>query len=81
MTAGVAVFVGLGVLAAVLLGLGVGFDRGAYVILSAIIAFGLLTIAVARKAQTGAVRPDKCPHCGGVISPNAPYCKHCGENL
>lgn len=81
MTVGVGAFVGLGVLAAVLLGLGVGFDRGAYVILGAIIAFGLLAIAVARKAQTGAVRPHKCPHCGGLISRSAPYCKHCGENL
>lgn len=81
MTAAVASFVGFGILAAVLLGLGVGFDRGAYVILGFIIAFGLIAVAATRKARAGLVRPRPCPNCGGLISPNAPYCKHCSEVL
>lgn len=81
MTAGVAAFVALGIAAAVLLGLGMGFDRGAYVILGSIVALGLVAVAITRKTQLGSVRPRSCPHCGGLISPNAPHCKHCGEVL
>lgn len=81
MTAGVAMFVGLGVVAALLLGIGMGFDRGAYVILGLIVGFGLLAVAVTRKMQIGSVRPRACPTCGGLLSPHAPHCKHCGEVL
>ncbi len=79
MTVGVAIFVALGILAALLLGIGMGFDRGAYVILGFIIMVGLLAVAATRKAQMGSARPRTCPHCGGLISPKAPHCKHCGD--
>lgn len=81
MTVSVAVFVSFGIAAAVLLGLGMGFDRGAYVILGLIIAFGLLAIAVTHRSEIGSVRPARCPHCDGLISSHAPHCKHCGEVL
>lgn len=27
--------------------------------------------------RSNSVAPAMCSNCGGVISPNAPYCKHC----
>jgi hypothetical protein len=77
-TFGVAFLVVLGVIAMILLGIGTGFDTGALIIIGFIALFGGLAIAVARKARTGAVAPATCASCGGLISPNAPYCKHCG---
>jgi hypothetical protein len=65
----------------VALGIAVGFDSTAVIILVFVIAFGLLSILAARKARSGAVSPGTCPECGGVVSPNAPYCKHCGGQL
>ena len=53
--------------------------RARCVILGFIVLFGALAIAVADKARSGAVQPASCPECGGLISPNAPHCKHCGE--
>ena len=70
--------VGAGVLAAVLLGLGLGMDTGALVIFGLIVGCGALAIAVARRSEAGRVGPASCPECGGLLSPNAPYCKHCG---
>ena len=78
---GVNVIVGLGIAAAVLLGLGLGFDIGALVILALIVGCGALAIAVSRKAVAGESGPRTCPHCGGLISPNAPFCKHCNTVL
>ena len=79
MTSVVRIIVGVGILGAVLLGFGLGFDSGALLILGFIVLFGALAIAVADKARSGAVQPASCPACGGLISPNAPHCKHCGE--
>lgn len=69
------VVVGVGV--AVALGLG-RIDLYAAVVLVLVIVVGALAVAVARRADRGAVRPAVCPSCGGLSSPHAPYCKHCG---
>ena len=77
----VRLLVGAGIVGAILLGLGLGFDSGALVILGFIVIFGGLAVAVADKAKAGLVQPASCPACGGLISPNAPHCKHCGETF
>jgi hypothetical protein len=79
MTQGVTVFVAFGIGAMVLLGLSAGFDIGAVVILALITACGALAIAVARRSEKRSVGPRSCPECGGLVSPNAPYCKHCNH--
>lgn len=81
MFGGTTVVVGLGVLAAVLLGLGIGFDVTAAAILAGIVVVGAVAIAVAHKARAGTVSPMRCPECGGLLSPHAPHCKHCGAPL
>ncbi len=55
-----------------------GLDVTGAVILALVIAVGGLAIAVARRSAAGTVGPATCSSCGGVVSPNAPYCKHCG---
>ena len=60
------------------IGAGAGFGVVTLILLAPIVAFGVLVIAIARKSKTGAVSPATCPRCGGLISPNAPFCKHCG---
>ena len=55
-----------------------GFDATSIVYLLLIIALGSFAIAVARKAGRDAAGPRACHKCGGLISPNAPTCKHCG---
>jgi len=60
------------------LALVVGLDVMGAVILLVLAGTGALAIAVSRKSATGAVNPAECASCGGLISPNAPYCKHCG---
>lgn len=81
MTKGVAAFVALGIAAAVLLGLAAGFDPWAVVLLGLIVGTGILAVATTRKSERGEVGPRRCPGCGGLVSPNAPYCKHCHEDL
>ena len=81
MTVAVRFLVALGIAGAVLLGLGVGFDSGSLIIHGFIVMFGALGIAVADKAKSGTVQPATCPSCGGLISPNAPHCKHCGATF
>ena len=81
MTFSTNLIVGLGLLAAVLLGLGLGFDVGAVVILALLIACGGVAIAVARKSAARATGPRICPDCGGLTSPHAPYCKHCNRGF
>ena len=73
------VIAGLAVAAA--LAIAVGLDTMGTIILALIMATGLLAIAVVRKSREGAVRPAQCPECGGLLSPNAPYCKHCGTQI
>ena len=75
----VTIFVVLSIIEAVVLGIGAGFDVAALAILITLIATGILAIVIARKSEGDAVGPATCPACGGLMSPNAPYCKHCGE--
>ena len=75
----VTIFVVLSIIEAIVLGVGVGLDVAALAILATLIAVGVLAVVVARKSEGGAVGPATCSACGGLISPNAPYCKHCGE--
>jgi hypothetical protein len=63
---------------AVALGVSRGFDAYAVVILVLIVAVGALAIATLNRWSGGSVQPGTCEECGGLISPNAPYCKHCG---
>jgi F0F1-type ATP synthase assembly protein I len=81
MTKGVAGFIAVGIIAAVLLGIAAGFDPWAVILLGLISATGAVAIATTRKAERGETGPRSCPHCAGLISPNAPYCKHCNEVL
>ncbi len=81
MTAAVTVLVVGGIAVVVALGLAAGFDSTALVILAFILVLGLLAVSVARKARSGAVEPHHCRECGGLVSPHAPYCKHCGAQL
>jgi hypothetical protein len=55
-----------------------GLDTTGTIIFGLLVATGLLAIAVVRKTRQGAVAPAQCSECGGLLSPNAPYCKHCG---
>ena len=81
MNIAVRILVALGILGAVLLGLGLGFDSTSLIILGFIALFGALAVSVADRAKRGTVQPAVCPSCGGLISPNAPHCKHCGETF
>lgn len=78
MTSWVAAIVVGGVALALLVGARRGFDEVSVVILTGILGLGALAIAAARRVGAGAVKPGRCPTCGGLVSPHAPMCKHCG---
>lgn len=63
---------------AVVVGLAVGLALATALLLGVIVLLGALAVAVARKSDRGATQPAVCPECEGLISPHAPYCKHCG---
>ena len=67
-----------GVALTIAVGAAAGFGVVTSILLALILACGSLVIAIARKSRTGAVGPKTCERCGGLISPNAPFCKHCG---
>jgi hypothetical protein len=67
-----------GVIVAFVLGLVAGFDAVGIVIFSLIVLVGALGVAAVARFSSGDVAPAKCKECDGLISPNAPYCKHCG---
>ena len=67
-----------GLLAVAALALAAGLDAVGVLIVTLVIAAGMLALAVIKKAETGVAGPGGCDECGGLISPNAPYCKHCG---
>jgi hypothetical protein len=73
--------VAAGILGTLGLWVATGFDRTLGIILAFIVAFGVLAVAVLDKARSGTVAPARCEECGGLISPNAPYCKHCGARV
>ena len=37
----------------------------------------LAAVGISMLFRSDRVAPATCANCGGVISPNAPYCKHC----
>ena len=71
----------LGLTLSAALAIAAGVDPTGVVIFGFLVAAGVLAIAVARKSGSGAVKPAECPACGGLISPNAPYCKHCSASI
>jgi hypothetical protein len=76
----VAIVIG-GLAVAAALAIAVGLDATGTIILALILATGLLALAIVRKSREGIVSPAQCPECGGLVSQNAPYCKHCGASL
>lgn len=62
-------------------GLSGGFDVASAVMLVFIVSLGALGVAVSRRAGAGRASPKQCGECGGLTSPNAPYCKHCGAHF
>ncbi len=70
-----------GVAVALVLGLVTGFDAVGIVIFSLILLVGALGVAAVTRYRSGDVVPATCDECGGLISPNAPYCKHCGASV
>ena len=79
MTKVVGAFVAAGITLVLILGFSQGFDATGVVLLALILGVGALSIAVTRKSDRGAIAPGRCENCGGLISRNAPFCKHCGE--
>jgi hypothetical protein len=75
------VLVVAGILGTLGLWVGTGFQTSLGIILAFIVVFGVLAIAVFDKASSGTIAPARCDECGGLISPNAPYCKHCGARV
>jgi hypothetical protein len=67
-----------GIAVAFVLGLVSGFDSVGIVIFLLILLVGALGVAAVMRFRSGEVAPARCRECGGVISPNAPSCKHCG---
>ena len=78
MTITTAVLVVAGIGGAIVLGLETGMDATAIAILVALALVGWLAVEVARRAGRGQAEPARCRECGGLTSPHAPYCKHCG---
>jgi hypothetical protein len=58
-----------------------GLDAGGVAIAAIVVAVGLVALAAGRRIRSGAVGPGRCGSCGGLVSPHAPYCKHCGARL
>lgn len=81
MSAAVTVVVAAGLVVVIALSLTRGVDAVAIVLLVLIAAMGATGVAVARRANRGSVAPASCPECNGLVSPHAPYCKHCGASL
>lgn len=81
MSAAVTVVVLVAIAFAVSVGLVAGLDLYAAVILGLILAFGTLALAIARRTKSGTIGPGRCRACGLVVSPNAPFCIHCGARL
>jgi hypothetical protein len=79
MKALVVVIVVVGVVACVGAAMAAGLDGTSGTMLGAIFVVGAVAIAGSRK--TGSIQPARCAECGGLVSPNAPVCKHCGAEL
>ncbi|MGH2697807.1 MAG: hypothetical protein ACRDJL_01235 [Actinomycetota bacterium] len=81
MSTGVMVLVLVAIVFVLSVGLAAGLDVYAAAILALILLVGTLALAIAGRTRSGGVGPAHCPRCDGVVSPNAPYCKHCGARL
>jgi hypothetical protein len=68
----------IGVALVVSIAFAAGSDIAVVFYLAPVVLLGVIVIAAAVKMRGGGVRPAECADCGGLISPNAPYCKHCG---
>jgi hypothetical protein len=77
MIAAVSAFIVIALAIAGVFGIALGLDPVAVILFAVIAAFGVLSIAIARRMRTGTIGPVACTHCGGAISAGAPYCKHC----
>ena len=73
--------VGLGLAFIAGLAVAFGLDSTGVVIVALLVGAGWLAIAVAKRSGSGTVAPAECAACGGLVSPNAPYCKHCGAEV
>jgi hypothetical protein len=58
-----------------------GGDVATVLYVAPIVLLGTVVVSVALKTRGGAVRPAECWNCGGLVSPNAPSCKHCGASF
>ena len=67
-----------GIALSISIGAAAGFGLRSVVLLGIIVAVGALVVAIVAKSKTGTIGPASCADCGGLISPNAPFCKHCG---
>ena len=81
MTRAITTFVVVVLVNALVFGYMYGFDSTAIAILCALVVVGGLAVAVARGRDKGLTAPATCVSCGGLMSPNAPYCKHCGASI
>lgn len=70
--------VAVGLTLALALGIDQGFDPTSVAILILIALVGALAVAAVNRSSAGVTAPAVCACCAGVISANAPYCKHCG---
>jgi hypothetical protein len=68
-----------GALFAVGLGIVRGLDPYGFLILALVLGCTWLGFALLHRLTR--VAPAKCAACGGLISPNAPHCKHCGATV
>lgn len=81
MIVAVRVVVLLGLAAVAALAVANGLDATGVVMAALVVALGVVALAAGRKIRSGGVSPGRCGSCGGLVSPHAPYCKHCGEPL
>ena len=58
-----------------------GFDAISILLLALVALLGAVAVAAALKTRSGSVKPARCGSCGGLVSPNVPYCNHCGAPL
>ena len=45
------------------------------------IVLAVAGVGLSMLVRSKRVAPATCPNCSGVVSPNAPYCKHCKAPL
>ena len=70
--------IGAGIALTIALAFAAGMELAVVFYVAPIVLLGAVAVGVAVKTRGGMVRPAECSECGGLISPNAPYCKHCG---